>query len=126
MRTELHYTEFLVPRRASTNSVYPTVVGPRYSNQPISSAPPSERWTQNPYLHEGNAPITCSTSKPVWMRASHPGNELPLHKVNISIATRPTLQSIWTRLKSSRETGILSWIPACRGTCRVGTAAFRG
>lgn len=56
IRTELRYTELLVPTEGIYEFVYPTVVGPRYSNQPAATAPPSEKWSQNPYLHEGEAP----------------------------------------------------------------------
>ncbi|MHC1724683.1 MAG: VIT domain-containing protein [Syntrophobacteraceae bacterium] len=56
IKTELRYTEILIPTDGIYEFVYPTVVGPRYSNQAASSAPPSEKWSQNPYLHEGEAP----------------------------------------------------------------------
>ena len=84
IRTELHYTEFLVPTEGIYEFVYPTVVGPRYSNQPISSAPPSERWTQNPYLHEGSAPTYVFEFK-ASVDAGVPIQEMscPSHKVNI-------------------------------------------
>ncbi|MGA1871180.1 MAG: VIT domain-containing protein [bacterium] len=50
---ELKYTELLVPTDGIYEVVYPTVVGPRYSNQPQAEAPASEKWVENPYLHEG-------------------------------------------------------------------------
>jgi len=56
IKVELQYTELLVPTDRVYEFVYPTVVGPRYSNQPAATAPPSERWIQNPYLHQGEAP----------------------------------------------------------------------
>jgi len=56
IRVELQYTELLVPTNRVYEFVYPTVVGPRYSNQPAETAPPSERWIQNPYLHQGEGP----------------------------------------------------------------------
>jgi Ca-activated chloride channel family protein len=36
--------------------VYPTVVGPRYSNQPKAGAPPEDRFIQSPYGGQGQAP----------------------------------------------------------------------
>ena len=51
VRVELHYTELLVPDDGVYTFTYPGVVGPRYSNQPLSTAEPSERWVANPYLH---------------------------------------------------------------------------
>jgi Ca-activated chloride channel family protein len=56
IRVELKYTELLVPADRIYELIYPAVVGPRYSNQPSETAPPSERWVENPYLHQGEAP----------------------------------------------------------------------
>jgi Ca-activated chloride channel family protein len=56
IKTELRYTELITPAEGVYEFVYPTVVGPRYSNQPSATAPPSEKWVQNPYLHSGEAP----------------------------------------------------------------------
>ena len=38
---ELFYTELIVPENRQYEFVYPTVVGPRYSNTPEATAPPS-------------------------------------------------------------------------------------
>ena len=56
IRTELQYTEAITPLDGVYQFVYPTVVGPRYSNQQAENAPASEQWSQNPYLHEGESP----------------------------------------------------------------------
>jgi len=56
VRTELSYTELLTPTDGVYEFVYPTVVGPRYSNQKADQAPPSEKWVANPYLHEKQQP----------------------------------------------------------------------
>ncbi|MHC1742993.1 MAG: VIT domain-containing protein [Syntrophobacteraceae bacterium] len=56
IKTELHYTELILPTDGTYEFVYPTVVGPRYSNQPAATAPPSETWVANPYLHQGEKP----------------------------------------------------------------------
>lgn len=53
IKVELSYTESLVPIDRVYEFVYPTVVGPRYTEHPAAGAPASERWTQNPYLKEG-------------------------------------------------------------------------
>ncbi len=55
IKTELRYTETILPTDGVYEFVYPTVVGPRYSNQPSATAPASEKWSQNPYLHGGCA-----------------------------------------------------------------------
>lgn len=53
---ELRYTELLVPTDAVYAFIYPTVVGPRYANQPAEGARPWEKWMENPYLHQGESP----------------------------------------------------------------------
>jgi Ca-activated chloride channel family protein len=56
IQVELKYTELLVPTNGTYEFVYPTVVGPRYSNQPAETALPSEKWVENPYFHQGESP----------------------------------------------------------------------
>lgn len=57
IKVELNYTELLIPEDGVYEFVYPTVVGPRYSNQPAVTAPPREQWVNNPYTHEGEKPL---------------------------------------------------------------------
>jgi len=57
IKVELNYTELLIPEDGVYEFVYPTVVGPRYSNQPAVTAPPREQWVSNPYTHEGEKPM---------------------------------------------------------------------
>ncbi len=56
IKVELSYTELLVPEDGVYEFVYPTVAGPRYSNQPAESAAPQDKWISNPYTHQGEAP----------------------------------------------------------------------
>jgi len=49
---KLNYTELLVPEDGTYCFVYPTVVGPRYSNRK-QPAEDSGQWVKNPYLAEG-------------------------------------------------------------------------
>ena len=81
---ELSYTELLVPTNGMYEFVYPTVVGPRYSNLPAAGAPPSEKWVANPTLHEGEKPpytfdiaVNLSTGLPIQQAACD------THKVKI-------------------------------------------
>jgi Ca-activated chloride channel homolog len=61
IRVELSYAELLVPEEGTYRFVYPTVVGPRYSNARADEAPASEKWVANPYLQEGaKSPSTLS------------------------------------------------------------------
>lgn len=53
IKVELAYTELLVPTDGVYEFVYPTVVGPRYSDTPIAEAKETDRWVSNPYLSEG-------------------------------------------------------------------------
>lgn len=56
IKVELFYTELLVPEEGVYEFVYPTVVGPRYSNEPKTSEKPKNEWAENPYLNEGKKP----------------------------------------------------------------------
>ena len=58
IKVELKYTELLIPTDRVYEFVYPTVVGPRYSNQKAGSAVPAEQWVENAYLHQGELPST--------------------------------------------------------------------
>lgn len=89
IEVELQYTELLVPTDGIYEFVYPTVVGPRYSNMPEATTPASEKWVANPYLREGEAPpytfdlaVTLSTGLPIQQATS------PSHKVNIQYDSR--------------------------------------
>ncbi|HPJ95953.1 MAG TPA: VIT domain-containing protein [Syntrophales bacterium] len=80
---ELKYTELLVPEDRVYEFVYPTVVGPRYTNQDAATAPASEHWIQNPYLRQGDAPtydfdihVNLATGMPIRDLAC------PSHKVD--------------------------------------------
>lgn len=59
VRVEMRYTELLVPEAGVYEFVYPTVVGPRYSNRTAAAAADNDRWVANPYLHEGEAPTSA-------------------------------------------------------------------
>lgn len=85
VKVELKYTELLVPEDATYEFVYPTVVGPRYSNMKESKAPKSEGWVKNPYLHEGEKPNYIFDIK-TEISAGLPINEITCtsHKINVN------------------------------------------
>ena len=85
IKVELRYTELLVPTDRVYEFTYPTVVGPRYSNQLSDTAPAKERWVQNPYLHQGEKPPYTFDIR-VNMAAGLPVKDLycASHKVIIS------------------------------------------
>jgi Ca-activated chloride channel family protein len=53
---ELRYTELLVPTDGVYEFVYPTVVGPRYSEKRESSAQPGDEFVKAAYTREGVLP----------------------------------------------------------------------
>jgi Ca-activated chloride channel family protein len=83
IRVEMRYTELIVPTDRVYEFVYPTVAGPRYSNQKAETAAPSEHWVQNPHLREGEAP-SYTFGIAVDISAGLPIRDLacPSHKVN--------------------------------------------
>ena len=74
---ELKYTELLVPTDGVYEFVYPTVVGPRYSEKTESQAAPEDAFVKAPYTHEGEPPLSefhlaglVSTGMPIQEIAS--------------------------------------------------------
>ena len=91
IRVELKYTELLIPTDRVYAFVYPTVVGPRYSETPAVQAPRSEKWLENPYLHQGEAPpYTFDIS--VNLAAGLPIQKVtcPSHRVNLQYLSPDT------------------------------------
>jgi len=96
---ELKYTELLVPEKGIYSFVYPTVVGPRYSNQKKPNAGTDDNFVNTPYTKQGVMPsykfgidmkinagipiqnVTCSSHK---MDVSHP--DLYTAQVNLDPA----------------------------------------
>lgn len=58
VKIELHYSELLVPEHGTYQFVYPTVVGPRYSEIPESGAADHHQWLSNPYLKAEKEPTS--------------------------------------------------------------------
>ena len=57
IRVEFSYTELLVPEEGVYEFVYPTVVGPRYSETPKEGAPSHDKFVETPYQKEGEKPL---------------------------------------------------------------------
>ncbi len=53
---ELKYTELLAPADGTYEFVYPTVVGPRYSEKCVGEARPGDDFVKAAYTHEGDPP----------------------------------------------------------------------
>ena len=56
VEVELKYTELLTPTDKTYEFVLPTVVGPRYSGESESGAPPADQWVKSPYFRENLPP----------------------------------------------------------------------
>lgn len=83
IEVELEYSELLVPNERVYELVYPTVVGPRYSEQRTGSAPASDRWIASPYTPQGTPPMYTLTLR-ATLKAGLPVTELssPSHEVS--------------------------------------------
>ena len=81
---EMSYTELLIPEEGGYEFVYPTVVGPRYSNTPVDLATNNENWIANPYTKEGEGPF-YSFDFNVRIKAGLPVKDVVCntHKTNI-------------------------------------------
>ena len=65
----LAYTELLVPTEGLYEFVYPTVVGPRYSEKRQSQASPEDEFVRTPYTRQGEPP---RSEFHLSMRVSYP------------------------------------------------------
>jgi len=93
VKVELKYLEVLRAEDKVYEFVYPTVVGPRYSNLPAAGAPDTEKWVENPYLHQGQAP-PYTFGITVDVRGGLPLAKLtsPSHEVKVKYATPQVAQ----------------------------------
>ncbi len=78
LQVVLEYTEFLPPTEATYEFVYPTVVGPRYSNRQGDEPAPDRNWVANPYLHAGHE------SPSAFNLAVHVQSGIPLQELTSS------------------------------------------
>jgi Ca-activated chloride channel family protein len=121
IHVEMKYTELLVPTDAVYEFIYPTVVGPRYSNHETASR---DQWLANPYLQEGELPadpfdmkvdlaagmpvqnITCSSHKVAVKYSGPTSASITLDPSEKNGATRDFILKY--RLAGNRiETGLL-------------------
>jgi Ca-activated chloride channel family protein len=92
VKVELKYLELLQAEDKVYAFVYPTVVGPRYSNLPKDGAPDTEKWVENPYLHQGQAPpyafgMTVEIRSPLPLaKLSSPSHEINVKYTNPKVA----------------------------------------
>lgn len=81
----LHYTEVLIPEEGTYQFVYPTVVGPRYSNQPATAILAKNKPTGGtPYLKEGEpAPYSFDIEVNLSVGMTLQFVTCPTHKVKV-------------------------------------------
>ena len=87
VKVDMEYTEFLIPTEGIYEFVYPTVVGPRYSNKKEETAAASDKWVKNPYLTQGKLPES-DFALSLEVRAPMPIRELssPSHKIDTAFS----------------------------------------
>jgi Ca-activated chloride channel homolog len=87
VKVELCYTELLIPENSIYEFVYPTVVGPRYSNKAESTATANDKWVSNPYTKEGEKPMSKFNIK-INLNAGMTVNDIRCgtHETDISYA----------------------------------------
>ena len=81
----LKYTETLIPENGVYEFVYPTVVGPRYTETSEMTASTSDLWVANPYMKDG-VPTPYSFDLKATINASMPVKDVrcPSHEVNVN------------------------------------------
>jgi Ca-activated chloride channel family protein len=84
IEVQVNYTELLVPEKGIYEFVFPTVVGPRYSEKKAGDAQDHDRWLKTPYLHEGQEP-PYAFDITAHLRTGIPINNawVPSHKVAV-------------------------------------------
>ncbi len=98
----VNYTELLVPEDGTYEFVFPTVVGPRYSEKKEDDATDHDTWLITPYLHEGEEPPYSFDIKVNLRTGISLGKVwVPSHKVNV----RQTMDEAEVTLSPEEENG---------------------
>ena len=100
---ELKYTELLVPEKGIYSFIYPTVVGPRYSNKSKENANPDDNFVSTPYTKSGIMPV-YKYGIDVALHSGIPIQDIgcSTHKVVVS---HPDLKSAVIKLDPSESNG---------------------
>ena len=103
IEVELRYTELLVPEKGTYSFVYPTVVGPRYSNKSKDKAGPDDDFVSTPYTHQGESP-SYSFGYELTIHSGIPIQDVSCtsHKMTV---TNPDLRTSVVRLDPSETKG---------------------
>lgn len=102
IEVKLSYTEMLIPENSVYEFVFPTVVGPRYSNQTAEEAP-GDGWIENPYTTEGVKPFyTFDLKANIMAGMAIKDLRSPSHQVDIAFSGSSKAS---VSLKSSESNG---------------------
>ncbi len=103
LMVEMEYTELLIPEEGIYSFVFPTVVGPRYSNPTGALASTDNQWVSNPYTPEGEKPL-YTFHLDCQLRAGMPIQDVKCtsHSVDISYQAK---DEVWASLKESGKYG---------------------
>ncbi len=100
---EVKYTELLVPENGEYSFVYPTVVGPRYSNKQKSESGSTDDFVSTPYTKEGELP-TYKFDLEIKINAGIPIQDITCatHKLNV---VHPNMYSALLKLDPTEQKG---------------------
>lgn len=101
---ELNYTELLVPEKGVYSFVYPTVVGPRYSNVKESQAGPDDQFVNSPYTKSGNKP-TYGFGYSLTINSGIPIQDVTCNSHKMQTSSPDTRHTTLTLDPSEREGG---------------------
>jgi Ca-activated chloride channel homolog len=84
IKVELDYTELLIPTDGTYEFVYPTVVGPRYTDDMEANEDENNNWVMSPYLQEGEKSETTFAIE-TTIETGIPLNKFhsPSHKISV-------------------------------------------
>jgi len=87
IEVKVNYTELLIPEKGIYEFVFPTVVGPRYTERTEKGAKETDQWTKTPYRHEGKeAPYAFDIAATIKAGLPLGAVWVPSHKVTIQKA----------------------------------------
>lgn len=102
VKVVLHYTELLIPEAGIYSFVYPTVVGPRYTESSRLTASTNDQFTNMPYGQEGGLPASLLDVK-VELMSGIPIKEVACSSHKVEIHKKRKTANI--QLKSSERYG---------------------
>jgi Ca-activated chloride channel family protein len=104
IKVELFYTEMLIPEKGVYEFVYPTVVGPRYSNKPEKDASPADRWVANPYTTQGKKAMYTFDLK-VALNAGMPVKDITCNSHETEITYKGASNAVISLKKGNEQEG---------------------